>query len=385
MGDAMRLLRLTCALLVLVVAYPATAQTGGTTIKEDVWGNTPDARPVQRYVMTNASGARVAVMALGAAVTEIWAPDRTGKLADVVLGYGAAADYATNNSAQIGLTIGRYAGRIVGGRLKLGDEDHALATAAGSSDSVHGGPQGFGSRLWTGGQVQTKDGPGVRFTLISPDGDQGFPGEMTVSVTYVWTSDNRLVMDYQATTTKPTVVNLTQHSYFNMAGADSGDVLKQVLKIDADFYTEALNNNIPTGQILKVEDTPYDFSRGKTIGQDLMAPHPQMVANRGFLVNYVLRRSTIPNRVASAATLTDPGSGRTLTLFTTEPGLTIYTANSMNTQRVMKGGVTYPLRAGVALEAQHLPNSPNHPQFPSTTLMPGDIFQSRTILAFSAS
>jgi aldose 1-epimerase len=378
MGDAMRLLRLIFALLVLAVAYPATAQTGGTTIEEDAWGNTPDGRPVQRYVMTNASGARVAVMALGAAVTEVWVPDRAGKLADVVLGYGAAADYAINNSAQIGLTIGRYAGRIVGARLKLGDEVHALATAGGSSDSVHGGPRGFGANLWTGGQVQTPDGPGVRFTLISPDGDQGFPGEMTVSVTYVWTADNRLVMDYQATTTKTTVVNLTQHSYFNMAGADSGDVLKQVLKIDADFYTESAHNNTPT-------DTPYDFSRGKTIGQDLMSQNPHMIANRGFLVNYVLRRSTIPNQAVAAATLTDPGSGRTLTLFTTEPGLTIYTANSMNTQRVMKGGITYPVRAGVALEAQHLPNSPNHPHFPSTTLMPGDRFQSMTILAFSAS
>jgi len=379
----MRLQGLICALLFLTFAYPATAQRSSTTIKEDIWGSTPDGQPVRRFTMSNATGARVSVMTLGAAVTEVWVPDRTGKLADVVLGYGTAADYA-NNSAQIGLTIGRYAGRIVGGRLKLGDDEHALATAEGSNFSVHGGPKGFGNKLWTSSLVQSKDGPGVRFTLISPDGDQGFPGEMTVSVTYVWTADNRLITDYQATTTRPTVVNLTNHSYYNMAGAGSGDVLKQVLKIDADFYTEALNNT-PTGQILTVKDTPYDFSRGKPIGQHLLAQEPQMVANRGYSVNYVLRRSTIPNQVASAATLTDPGSGRTLKLFTTEPGLMLYTANLMNTERVMKGGITYPLRSGVALETQHFPDSPNHPEFPRTTLMPGDRYQSRTIMAFSVS
>lgn len=379
----MKLSRALFALAFLAFGFPAVAQTRRTTIKEDVWGNAPDGRPIHRFTITNASGAHVAVIALGAAITEVWVPDRAGKLADVVLGYGTAADYA-NNSAQIGLTIGRYAGRIVGGHFKLGGKDIALATADGLN-SVHGGPRGFGTVLWSGSKVQTRDGPGVRFKLTSPDGDQGFPGEMTVSVTYVWTADNRLIMDYQATTTKPTVVNLTQHSYYNMAGAGSGDVLKQVLKLDADFYTEALPDNRPTGQILKVKDTPFDFSGGKPIGQDLTATHPQMVANHGFSVNYVLRRSPIPGQLAPAATLTDPVSGRTLNLFTTEPGLLLYTANLMNTERVMKGGITYPLRSGVALETQHFPDSPNHPEFPSTTLMPGNNFRSRTIMAFGYS
>lgn len=379
----MRLSVLIFALVFLPLGFPAAAQTGGTAIQDEVWGKAPDGQPVHRFTMTNASGAHVAVIAQGAAIAEIWVPDRQGKLADVVLGYGTAADYA-NNSAQIGLTIGRYAGRIIGGHFKLDGQDYALATADGAN-SVHGGPKGFGTRLWTGRQVQTKDGPGVRFTLVSPDGDQGFPGEMTVSVTYVWTADNRLIMDYGATTTKPTVINLTQHTYYNMAGAGSGDVLQQVLKLDADFYTEALPNGTVTGQILKVADTPFDFSRGKPIGQDLMAPHPLIAANRGYLLNYVLRRSPIPGQTARAATLTDPVSGRSLQLFTTEPGLVLYTANLMNTERVMKGGVTYPLRSGVALEAQHFPDSPNHPEFPSTTLMPGEHFQSRTVMAFGVS
>jgi aldose 1-epimerase len=345
----------------------------------------PDGRPVHRFTMTNAAGAQVSVMDLGAAVTALSVPDRTGKLADVVLGYDTPADYNTNNGPQFGLVIGRYANRIVGGKFTLGGVEYKLTTQGNSGSSMHGGPQGFGTRLWAGTRVRTRDGEGVRFTLVSPDGDQGFPGKMVAKVTYVWTADNRLILDYEATTTKPTVVNLTNHSYYNLAGAGNGDILRHNLKIDADFYMDALPNNTPTGEIRAVKGTPFDFSTGKPIGQDLMAKEPQMVANRGFNVHYVLRRSTIPGQVAEAATLVDPDSGRTLRLYTTEPGVMLYTANYISTDRVMKGGVKYPLRAGVALEMQHHPDSPNHPHFPRTTLMPGETFRSRTIMAFGTS
>jgi len=371
--------------LLLPLISPASAKGGGTTIKEDVWGRMPDGRPVHRFTMTNAAGAHVSVMDLGAAVTALSVPDRNGKLADVVLGYDKPTDYNTNNSPQFGLVIGRYANRIVGGKITLGGVEYKLATQGNSGSSMHGGPQGFGTRLWAGTRVRTRDGDGVRFTIVSPDGDQGFPGKMVAKVTYVWTQDNRLIVDYEATTTKPTVVNLTQHSYFNLAGAGNGDVLRHKLKLDADFYMDALPNNTPTGEIRAVKGTPFDFSAGKTIGQDLMASEPQMVANRGFNVNYVLRRSAIRGEAAEAATLVDPDSGRTLRLYTTEPGLMLYTANYISTERVMKGGVKYPLRAGVALETQHFPDSPNHPHFPRTTLMPGETFRSRTIMAFGAS
>ncbi|EQB31498.1 hypothetical protein M529_14365 [Sphingobium ummariense RL-3] len=365
------------ALLLLAAGTPADCKTSS-----GLWETLPDGRPVHRFRMTNASGASVTVMEVGAAITEIKVPDRKGVLADVALGYDHPVDYLTNNSPQFGLAIGRYAGRIAGGKFTLGQTEYKLVTQGRSATSMHGGPQGFGTRLWTGKAVRTKEGEGVRFSLTSPDGDQGFPGKMQVSVTYSWTNDNRLIIDYEATTTKPTVINLTQHSYFNLAGAGKGDILDHILKLDADFYTDALPDNTPTGEIRAVRGTPFDFSQGKPIGRDLNAPDPQMVANRGFNVNYVLKRSTIPGEVAPAALLTDPKTGRTLQVLTSEPGLMLYTANFINTQRPMKGGAPYPLRAGVALETQHFPDAPNWPHFPRTTLMPGKTFHSRTIFAF---
>lgn len=366
---------------VFTANFPGAASAA---IRSDVWGAMQDGKPVHRFKLTNASGAHVSVMELGAAVTEIWVPDRAGKLADVVLGFDTPTDYNTNNSPQFGLVIGRYANRIVGGTIKLGDTEYKLTSAGRGNSSMHGGPQGFGTRLWKGTKVRTSEGEGVRFSLLSPDGDQGFPGEMRASVTYVWTNDNRLLIDYSATTTKPTVVNLTNHSYFNLKGAGNGDILDHRLKLDANFYMDAEPDNTPTGEIRKVAGTPFDFSAGKPIGQDIGANDPQMVQNRGYNVHYILRNSTIPGTVAEAAVLSDPASGRTLRMYTTEPGVMLYTANFISTDRVMKGGVKYPLRAGVALETQHAPDSPNRPHFPSTTLLPGQTFKSRTIFAFSA-
>jgi aldose 1-epimerase len=248
---------------------------------------------------------------------------------------------------------------------------------------LHGGPDGFSNRLWAPSQVATADGQGLRFTLVSPDGDQGFPGQMTVSVSYRWTDDYRLIADYEATTTRPTVVNLTQHSYFNLAGAGSGDVLDHLLRINADFFTFTTPDNLPTGEILSVEDTPFDFTEAKPIGRDIESDDPQMRANRGYNQNFVLRRSAIGGELAVAATLFEPSSGRRLTVLTTEPGIFLYTANFLDTGRAMKGGSTYPVRAGVALETGHFPDSPQQPHFPRTTLLPGETFRSRTVFAFS--
>jgi aldose 1-epimerase len=322
-------------------------------------------------------------MELGAAVTAVVVPDREGKMADVVLGYDSPLDYVTGNSPQFGLVIGRYANRIVGGKFKLEGTEYQLITQGRSPSTMHGGPEGFGTRLWTGAMVHTQHGEGVRLQLLSPDGDQGFPGEMIVTVTYIWTDHGELMIDYSATTSKATVVNLTNHSYFNLAGAGNGDILSQHLVVNADYHIEALPDNTPTGQILKVADTPFDFASGKSVGQDIDAKVPQMVANRGYNVQYVVRRSEIPGQLAEAARLYDPGSGRQLRVFTTEPGVFLYTANFIDTERLMKGGVRYPLRAGVALETQHFPDSPNWPHFPRTTLLPGQTFHSRTIFAFS--
>jgi len=369
-------------LLALFAVIAPVSASAETTV--DVWGTMPDGRPIHRFTMTNASGAKVSVMELGAAVTSVVVPDRNGRMADVALGYDTALDYVTNNSPQLGLVIGRYANRIVGGKFRLEGTEHQLATQGRNPASMHGGPEGFGTRLWKGSNVATAEGDQVQFQLVSPDGDQGFPGEMAVTVTYSWSDENDLLIEYAATTTKPTVVNLTNHSYFNLAGAGNGDVLSQQLTIGADYYMEALPDNTPTGQILAVKGTPFDFSEGKPVGQDIDAKEPQMVANRGYNVQYVLRRSTTPGEVAEAARYVDPDSGRELRVLTTEPGVFLYTANFISTEREMKGGIRYPLRAGVALETQHFPDSPNWPHFPRTTLLPGQTFLSRTVFAFDA-
>ena len=358
-------------------------------IAEEPWGALDDGTPITRYTLTNAAGASASFMAQGAAILSVDAPDRNGELADVVLGYDSAAEYKTGNSPYIGLTVGRYASRLSSRQLMLDGKTFTLASQPGRDGTpnpivLHGGPDGFSNRLWTPSRVTTEDGPGIRFTLHSPDGDQGFPGNMTVSVTYHWTDDYRLIVDYAATTDKATVINLTQHSYFNLAGAGSGDIQEHLLTINADFYTFALPNNIPTGELRPVTGTPFDFTTAKAIGRDIDADDPQMLANRGYNQNFVLRRADIPGEPVAAAVLQDPLSGRTLTVHTTEPGLFLYTANFIDTRKTMKGGVTYPLRAGVALETGHFPDSPNQPHFPSTTLMPGENFSSRTVFAFSA-
>lgn len=376
----MKCLRICAAIAVLL---PAAAM-GKPGLTSASWGALSDGTAITRYTLTNKIGASASFMPLGAAVLSLSVPDRNGRMADVVLGYDKPSDYNTNNSPEFGLTIGRFANRIFGASFTLdGLTSHLTPTGRGNPPmTMHGGPEGFATKIWKASPVTTRDGKGLRFTLVSPDGDQGFPGKMVATVTYVWTEDCRLILDYTATTTKPTVVNLTQHSYFNMAGA--GDVLNQLLTIDADFFTFALPNNQPTGEIRSVHGTPFDFTVAKPIGQDIDADDAQMKANRGYNQNYVLRRSPIPGQLAEAAELYDPVSGRRLTISTDQPGLFLYTANFISTTRPMKGGVTYPLRAGVAMEIGQFPDAPNQPHFPRTTLLPGQTFHARTIWAFSA-
>lgn len=373
---------------IVLSSLPLAALHAQPRITQEPWGTLEDGTEITRYTITNASGARASFMPLGAAILAVEVPDRDGRLADVALGFDTARDYATNNSPQFGLVIGRYANRIAGTQITLDGETFELTAPPGPGGRparmvLHGGPDGFGNRVWSAQRVMTPDGEGIRFTLVSPDGDQGFPGELTTSVTYHWTDDFRLIVDYEATTTKPTVLNLTQHSYFNLAGAGNGDILDHTLEIYADFFTFATPDNLPTGEILSVRGTPFDFTTAKPIRRDIDADDPHIRGNRGFNQNFVLRRSEIPGRLADAATLHDPASGRTMIVSTMEPGVFLYTANFLDTQRVMKGGVRYPVRAGVALETGHFPDSPNQPHFPRTTLMPGDTFQSRTVFAFT--
>jgi aldose 1-epimerase len=373
------------ALLFSVLCLQAHAET---QLTEEPWGALADGSAVTRYTLTNASGARARFIPLGAAIVAVEVPDRGGKLADVVLGYDTAAEYGAGNGPYMGLTIGRYANRIFGTDLVIGDE-HFTLTAPKNRDGtpgsviLHGGPEGFSSRVWTATRVDTDEGAGLRFSLDSPDGDQGFPGRMQAAVTYHWTDAFELIVTYEATTTRPTVASFTQHSYFNLAGAGNGDVMQHLLQINADFFTFALPDNKPTGEIRSVHGTPFDFTVAKPIAQDIDADDPQMQANRGYNQNFVLRRSLLPGTLTEAAVLKDPQSGRVMTVLTSEPGIFLYTANFIDTQRAMKGGLKYPLRGGVALETGHFPDSPNQPHFPSTLLMPGETLHSRTVFAFS--
>jgi len=378
--------------LLLAAALPShsfAAVPSHRAFSKALWGTLPDGRQITRFTLTNAQGAQVSFMPLGAAILSLSVPDRNGKRTDVVLGYDKPSDYNSNNSPEFGLTIGRYANRIVGAHFALNAIDYELTPTsrpgAAKRFAMHGGPEGFGNRVWTPSRVHTRDGDGLRFTLISPDGDQGFPGQVTASVTYYWKDDNRLIIDYAATTTKPTVLNLTQHSYFNLAGAGNGDILNEMLKIDSDFFTFALPDNSPTGEIRTVHGTPFDFSQAKPIGRDIDADDAQMKANRGYNQNFVLRRSMMPSQLTEAAVLVDPASGRTLTVSTDQPGLFLYTANFIDPARPMKGGITYPLRAGVAMEVGQFPDAPNQPHFPITTLMPGKPFHGRVVWEFSTS
>ncbi|MDX1563088.1 MAG: aldose epimerase family protein, partial [Gammaproteobacteria bacterium] len=296
-----------CLVLLAGVTPQAAAET---RIEAAPWGELPDGREVMRYTLINDTGARASFMPLGAAVLSVEVPDRNGQLDDVVLGFDSAAEYLTANSGYIGLTIGRYAGRIAGPRFTLDGETYTLDSRPGRGGApaavvLHGGPDPFSSRVWTPSQVETDQGPGLRFTLVSEDGDQGFPGEMTVAVTYTWTADYRLIVDFAATTTRPTVVNLTQHSYFNLAGAGNGDILDHRLTINADFFTFTTPDNLPTGEILTVRGTPFDFTVAKPIGRDIESDDPQMRQNRGYNQNFVLRRSDIPGRLTEAAVLED--------------------------------------------------------------------------------
>ncbi|MDE2171058.1 MAG: galactose mutarotase [Sphingomonadales bacterium] len=368
------------ACAIAMMTLPLAAQAAPVAgVSELDWGKAPDGAVIRRYTITNRHGASVSILNLGATIASLRVPDRAGKLEDVVLGYAKAEDYL-RNGAFYGATVGRYANRIVGSKLTIDGKTYALDGFGGAI--LHGGPKGFHTRMWSVATIKTAQGPALRFTLVSPDGDEGFPGKLTATVTFAWDDSDRLTIDYRATTTKTTVVNLTQHSYFNLAGAGHGDILGERLRINADFYTPSGPNNTPTGEVLKVAGTPFDFTTAKPLGQDINSPDPQVARGHGYDHNFVLRRSMVPGEVVEAAHLADPASGRTLTVSTSEPGLQLYTANGPGSPRPMRDGLTYPAHAGVAMETEHYPDTPNLTHFPHVVLRPGEVYSSRTIWQF---
>ncbi len=346
-------------------------------IEKEPFGVTDEGAPVYQYTLINDRGAMVKVINYGAIVRELWVPDRTGTLFDVVLGFDSLVDYERENSNYFfGAIMGRYANRIARGRFSIDGITYQLALNDGDRpNSLHGGVKGFHTRLFKAVPMKTPDGPSLVMTYFSHDGEEGFPGNLELTVIYTLTHRNELKIEYSATVDKPTVVNLTNHSYFNLSG--DGTILDHELFINADHYTPVDENLIPTGEIAPVEGTPYDLRRFRKLKEAIEPLKNTKV--RGFDINYVLNGK--PGELKLAAVLRNPKTGIVLEMYTTEPGLQLYTGNFLNVKG--KRGRYYEPYSGLCLEAQHFPDSPNHPNFPSTLLRPGEAYHQLTIYKFS--
>ena len=341
------------------------------------FGTLPDGTAVEEFTFSNAAGVTVKAISYGAIITSLRVPDRNGKMDDVVLGFDTLEGYI-NGTAYFGAIVGRYANRIGSAKFELDGKTYTLAANNGPN-SLHGGLKGFDRAVWKGEPFERDGNSGVVFSYTSADGEEGFPGTLNVQVTYTLTAKSELAIDYKATTDKPTVVNLTQHSYFNLGGDGAGDVLGHELTLDADRYSNVDANLIPLGDPVSVEGTPLDFRTSTPIGARIDADHEQLKLGSGYDHNYAINR-TGPGLVR-AARVVEPKSGRAMEVFTTEPGVQLYTANHLDGV-AGKAGHIYNKRNAFCLETQHYPDSPNKPSFPSTTLRPGETYESRTVYAF---
>jgi aldose 1-epimerase len=362
--------------LAAVAGAAEPAKGGKATVQKSDYGKTADGTAVDLYTLTNANGVVAKVITYGGTVTELHAPDKDGKTADVVLGCPDLKTYEAGHPF-FGAIAGRVANRIAGARFTLDGKEYKLAANNGPH-TLHGGKRGFDKYVWHAERVEGQHGAGVRLTRTSPDGEEGYPGNLKVAVTYTLTDDNALRIDYEATTDKATPVNLTNHSYFNLAGHASGTVLDQVMTIAADKYTPGDATLIPTGQIAPVQGTPFDFTSPTAIGARFKELKGKPV---GYDLNYVLNAHGKLSELAARAR--DPRSGRVLEMYTTEPGVQFYTANFLDGTQKGKDGATYPQHAGFCLEAQHFPDAIHHENFPSVVLKPGDTYRQTTIYKFS--
>ena len=366
--------------LLMTTLSPAGAksQPGSTTKKS--FGKTPDGQPVDLFVLTNKDGGEVSITNYGGAVVSVKVPDRSGKLADVVLGYDGIDGYV-NDKSYFGALIGRYGNRIGHAQFVLDGKTYTLAKNNGEN-SLHGGVKGFNKAVWTAKTLSKKDCQALELSYLSKDGEEGFPGNLRVTVTYTWTDANALKIEYSATTDKKTVVNLTNHSYFNLAGQGNGDILGHLLTIEADKFTPVDSGLIPTGELRDVAGTPFDFRKPTAIGARISQDDEQVKLGGGYDHNFVLRRSAGSSE-SLAARVVEPTSGRVLEVWTTEPGVQFYTGNFLDGKTAGKGGATYPKRSVFCLETQHFPDSPNQPKFPSVVLSPGERYHTITTYKFS--
>jgi len=334
---------------------------------------------VQLYTLTNQHGMRATITNYGGIVTSLWVPDSEGNLGDVVLGYDTLDDYIAS-SPYFGALVGRYGNRIANGRFALDSIEYTLAVNNGPNH-LHGGLVGFDKVVWEAEPYATTEEVGVNLSYVSIDGEEGYPGNLTVRVTYALTANDELRIDYALETDKATVANVTHHGYFNLAGHASGDILGHELMLAADRFTPVDEGLIPTGELRDVEGTPMDFRVPDAIGERIDADDEQIQFGGGYDHNWVLNGDAGTLRLA--ARVHEPASGRVMEVLTTEPGVQFYAGNFLDGSNLGKGGVAYAHRSGFCLETQHFPDSPNHPEFPSTVLRPGVLYESTTIYGFS--
>lgn len=378
MSSAARLLPLLFA--ATLGALPAAAVPA--SIMTTSFGKLPDGREAMLYALTNARGVRAEITNYGAIVVRLLVPDRAGRIDDVVLGYPRVEDYV-RATPYFGAVVGRYGNRIAHGRFSLDGRTYTLATNNSPGNQpchLHGGLRGFDKVLWQAEPLLRNDVPGLKLRYRSPDGEEGYPGNLDVTVHYWLEADATLRIEYEATTDRPTPVNLTNHSYFNLRGEGSGDILGHVLTLHASRTTPVNAGLIPTGQIVPVKGTPFDFTTPHAIGDRVNAPDEQLKFGGGYDHNWVLDHP--PGESGLAATVYDPVSGRVMEVWTIEPGLQFYCGNFLDGSNVGKSGRPYAYRNGFCLETQHFPDSPNQPSFPSTILRPGQTYRTATSYKF---
>ncbi len=372
--------------VILMIIAGFVAAVGESAIDEpktkvQVFGKTAAGKTAHLYVLRNKGGMEAAITDFGASLVSLRVPDRRGKLGDVVLGYDGVSGYE-NGKVFLGATIGRYGNRIAKGKFALNGVKYTLATNDNGLNHLHGGLQGFSQKLWEAKEVSSQ-GQALELTYRSKDGEEGYPGNLTVRVTYTLSDKNELRIDYFATSDKETVVNLTNHSYFNLTGDPKGDILGHRLTLYASRFTPVDSGLIPTGELRSVKNTPFDFTTGTAIGARIDQDDKQLKLGKGYDHNFVIDRSDAKQLVKTVEVY-EPVSGRAMDVYTTEPGIQFYSGNFLNGSAKGKAGVAYAQRTGFCLESQHFPDSPNKPDFPSTTLKPGQEYRTTTVYQFSA-
>jgi aldose 1-epimerase len=383
-------MRIPCVLALIATSVLASGCGGGENsdpmtltpprLQKADFGITADGRAVDKYTIRNAQGAEMTVLTYGGIIQSLKMPDRTGAIDDVVMGFDSVAEYE-KSSPYFGALIGRVGNRIANGTFTLDGKVFTLAKNDGPNH-LHGGVKGWDKAVWQAEPFQDKRGPGLLLTHTSPDGDEGYPGKITAHVRYTLTSENELIVEYHATTDAPTVINLTQHSYFNLAGSKAADILGHELTINADRFTPVDAGLIPTGALAPVDGTPFDFRSPTTIGARIGNSDVQLTRGKGYDHNYVLNRTG--DGLQLAASVYEPITGRTLEIRTTEPGLQFYSGNFLDGSFTGKGGRAYPHRSGFCLETQHYPDSPNQPAFPSVVLRKGEDYKTETVFKFGS-